>query len=97
MLVSSPHYLRITFSTECTSEQITNSRVFVPTLLAKETYSNVTGGQVVKAVKSGNETVFYSGRLQNSTITTVRLLSTYYLFTFYIFTFCIFIFYLSTL
>jgi uncharacterized surface protein with fasciclin (FAS1) repeats len=52
------------------ADQITNSSVFVPTLLTNETYSNVTGGQVVQAVKIGNETVFYSGLLQNSTVTT---------------------------
>ena len=53
-----------------TAAQITNSSVFVPTLLTNATYSNVTGGQVVQAVKVGNETVFYSGLLQNSTVTT---------------------------
>ena len=53
-----------------TAAQITNSSVFVPTLLTNATYSNVTGGQVVQAVKVGNETVFYSGLLQNSTVIT---------------------------
>lgn len=53
-----------------TASQITNSSVFVPTLLTNATYSNVTGGQVVQAVKVGNDTVFYSGLLQNSTVTT---------------------------
>jgi uncharacterized surface protein with fasciclin (FAS1) repeats len=53
-----------------TAAQITNSSVFVPTLLTNETYSNVTGGQVVEAVKVGDDVVFYSGLLQNSTVTT---------------------------
>lgn len=53
-----------------TADQITNSSVFVPTLLTNGSYSNVTGGQVVQAVKIGNDTVFYSGLLQNSTVTT---------------------------
>ena len=52
------------------ASQITNTSTFVPTLLNNETYSNITGGQVVQAVVIGNETVFYSGLLQNSTVTT---------------------------
>jgi uncharacterized surface protein with fasciclin (FAS1) repeats len=50
------------------ASQITNMSTFIPTLLTNTTYSNVTGGQVVEAVKIGNETVFYSGLLQNSTV-----------------------------
>jgi len=49
-------------------DQITNTSVFIPTLLNNSTYSNVTGGQVVEAVKIGNDTVFYSGLLQNTTV-----------------------------
>lgn len=52
------------------ASRITNESSFLPTLLNNETYANVTGGQVVQAVKIGNETVFYSGLLQNSTVTT---------------------------
>lgn len=59
-----------------TAAQITNLSVFVPTLLNNETYSNVTGGQVVEAVKIGNDTVFYSGLLQNTTVTTAVSLVT---------------------
>lgn len=51
------------------ASQITNMSAFVPTLLTNETYANVTGGQRVEAVKIGNETLFYSGLLQNSTVT----------------------------
>lgn len=51
-----------------TASQITNQSAFVHTLLQNETYSNVTGGQVVEAVKIGNETVFYSGLLMNATV-----------------------------
>jgi uncharacterized surface protein with fasciclin (FAS1) repeats len=53
-----------------TASQITNQSAFIPTLLQNSTYSNVTGGQVVEAVVIGNETVFYSGLLQNATVTT---------------------------
>lgn len=59
------HVLNGTFQ----ASQITNQSTFVPTFLSNETYSNVTGGQVIEAVKVGNETVFYSGLLQNSTVT----------------------------
>ena len=48
---------------------ITNTSSFVPTLLTNGSYANVTGGQVIEAVLIGNETVFYSGLLQNSTVT----------------------------
>jgi len=51
------------------ADQITNTSVFIPTLLDNSTYSNVTGGQVVEAVRVGNDTVFYSGLLQNTTVT----------------------------
>lgn len=51
-----------------TASQITNQSAFVHTLLQNETYSNVTGGQVVEAVKIGNDTVFYSGLLMNATV-----------------------------
>ncbi|KAF2687184.1 FAS1 domain-containing protein [Lentithecium fluviatile CBS 122367] len=51
-----------------TASQITKMSAFVPTLLTNETYANVTGGQVVEAVTIGNETVFYSGLLQNATV-----------------------------
>ncbi|KAF2727419.1 Fasciclin-domain-containing protein [Polyplosphaeria fusca] len=58
------HVLNGTYS----ASQITNMSAFVPTLLTNETYSNVTGGQRVEAVMIGNETVFYSGLLQNATV-----------------------------
>jgi uncharacterized surface protein with fasciclin (FAS1) repeats len=60
------HVLNGTFQ----ASQVTNQSTFIPTLLTNETYSNVTSGQVVEAVMIGNETVFYSGLLQNSTVTT---------------------------
>ncbi|KAF2019740.1 FAS1 domain-containing protein [Aaosphaeria arxii CBS 175.79] len=47
---------------------ITNTSTFVPTLLTDEKFTNVTGGQVVEALVVGNETVFYSGLLQNATV-----------------------------
>ncbi|KAF2445219.1 FAS1 domain-containing protein [Karstenula rhodostoma CBS 690.94] len=60
------HVLNGTFQ----ASQVTNQSAFIHTLLTNETYTNVTGGQVVEAVTVGNETVFYSGLLQNSTVTT---------------------------
>lgn len=51
-----------------TSDQISNTSTFIPTMLEDGTYSNVTGGQVVEAIMIGNETVFYSGLLQNATV-----------------------------
>jgi uncharacterized surface protein with fasciclin (FAS1) repeats len=52
-----------------TASQITNQSAFLPTMLQNSSYANVTGGQVVEAVMIGNETVFYSGLLQNATVT----------------------------
>lgn len=52
---------------------ITNTSTFVPTLLTNGSYSNVTGGQVVEAIVIGNETVFYSGLLQNATVSQADL------------------------
>ena len=60
------HVLNGTFQ----SSQVSNTSTFIPTLLTNETYANVTGGQVVEAIQVGNETVFYSGLLQNTTVTT---------------------------
>ncbi|KAJ4305378.1 hypothetical protein N0V90_000909 [Kalmusia sp. IMI 367209] len=60
------HVLNGTFQ----SSQVSNTSTFIPTLLTNETYANVTGGQVVEAIQVGNETVFYSGLLQNATVTT---------------------------
>ncbi|PSN66790.1 Fasciclin-domain-containing protein [Corynespora cassiicola Philippines] len=63
------HVLNGTF----TAEQITNTSAFVPTLLTDSQYSNVTGGQVVEAVRIGEEVVFFSGLLQNSTVSEADL------------------------
>lgn len=49
---------------------ITNQSAFVPTLLTNETYTEVSGGQVVQAVQVGEDVVFYTGLLQNATVTT---------------------------
>lgn len=40
---------------------------FIPTTLMPPTYANVTGGQRVEVVASGNTTTIFSGLLQNST------------------------------
>lgn len=44
--------------------------VFLPTMLNNSAYANVTGGQVVEAMKQGDNVVFYSGFLSNATVTT---------------------------
>jgi len=51
------------------ASSITNTSSFIPSLLTNASYTNVTGGQVVEAVKIGNETTFFSGLLQNATVT----------------------------
>jgi hypothetical protein len=48
----------------------TNMSAFVPTLLSNETYTNVTGGQVVGGKTNGSDVVIYSGLLQASKVTT---------------------------
>lgn len=47
---------------------ITNMSSFVPTALMNMSYTNVTGGQRVEAIKIGNNVMFYSGLLQNATV-----------------------------
>ncbi|KAL8940818.1 MAG: hypothetical protein Q9216_002607 [Gyalolechia sp. 2 TL-2023] len=43
---------------------------FLSTMLNNSAYANVTGGQVVEAVRQGEDVVFYSGLLSNATVTT---------------------------
>lgn len=50
------------------SSAITNQSQFVPTLLTNELFTNVTGGQVVEAVTSGDNVTFFSGLLSNSSV-----------------------------
>ena len=53
----------------------TDKPTFIPTLLTNETYSNVTGGQVVEGMAVNNSVVFYSGLKEVSNVTTpVRVL-----------------------
>ncbi|PVH99098.1 Fasciclin-domain-containing protein [Periconia macrospinosa] len=53
---------------------ITNTSTFVPTYLTNNfTASNVTEGQVVEAVRQGNETSFYSGLLSRANVTEANL------------------------
>lgn len=49
---------------------ITNTSAFVPTKLDNPQFSNVTGGQVVEAIKRDNNVTIYSGLLANSSVTT---------------------------
>jgi len=51
------------------ASNVTNQSAFIPTALRNPQYTNVTGGQVVEAVMSNNNVVFYSGALMNSTVT----------------------------
>ncbi|KAL8887832.1 MAG: hypothetical protein Q9192_006268 [Flavoplaca navasiana] len=51
------------------SDAVTDMPVFLPTMLNNTDYANVTGGQVVQAVMQGENVVFYSGLLNNSTVT----------------------------
>lgn len=52
------------------STDITETPAFPKTLLANATYTNVTGGQVVKAATADGGVVFTSGLLAESTVTT---------------------------
>ncbi|KAI4087544.1 MAG: hypothetical protein LQ344_006697 [Seirophora lacunosa] len=49
---------------------VTETPVFLPTMLNDSMYANVTGGQVVEAVMQEDSVVFYSGLLSNATVTT---------------------------
>lgn len=51
------------------SSMITDTPAFIPTSLTNESYANVTGGQVVKAVMTDGNVTFFSGMLANSTVT----------------------------
>lgn len=54
---------------------IPDDGVFVPSLLTDEMYTNVTGGQVVKAESEDDSVVFYSGLMNNATVTTAVCIS----------------------
>ena len=49
---------------------VPENETFIPTALTDSTFTNVTGGQRVGAIRSGNNVTFYSGLLQNSSVTT---------------------------
>ena len=51
------------------ADQITNTPAFAHSTLTNASYANVTGGQVVEAVKTGSNVTIYSGLLANSTVT----------------------------
>ncbi|KAL9104363.1 MAG: hypothetical protein Q9187_008912 [Circinaria calcarea] len=48
---------------------INSTPTFPPTMLSDTAYTNVTGGQRVEAIAQGNNVTFFSGLLQNSTVT----------------------------
>lgn len=47
---------------------IPETPAFVPTLLTNPAYTNVTGGQVVEPLRSGQSVTVYSGLLQNVSV-----------------------------
>ena len=47
---------------------ITQTPAFAHTLLVDPRFSNLTNGQVVEAVKQGEDVLFYSGLLSNATV-----------------------------
>lgn len=51
------------------ASNITDTPAFVKTLLTNETYTNVTGGQVVEAVAVDDTVSFYSGLRAQSNVT----------------------------
>jgi uncharacterized surface protein with fasciclin (FAS1) repeats len=51
------------------SDNVTDTPAFIPTLLSNETYTNVTDGQVVEVVSSGDNVTFYSALRQQSNVT----------------------------
>ncbi|KAL8669573.1 MAG: hypothetical protein Q9168_005842 [Polycauliona sp. 1 TL-2023] len=51
------------------SDAVTEMPAFLPTMLNNSMYTNVTGGQVVEAVKQDDKVLFYSGLLNNATVT----------------------------
>lgn len=52
---------------------IPDDGAFVPTLLTDKMYTNVTGGQVVHAKTEDDKVVFFSGNMNNSTVTTANV------------------------
>ena len=52
------------------ASMITSNATFIPTMLTNMSYANVTGGQRVEAIMAGTSVDFFSGLLQNSTVTT---------------------------
>lgn len=59
------HVLNGTFMSTAVMEEA----AFIPTLLMNMTYTNVTGGQVVEAVKQGEVVSFYSGLKEEANVT----------------------------
>lgn len=51
------------------STAVTEEAAFIPTLLTNTSYTNVTGGQVVEAVKQGEVVSFYSGLKEEANVT----------------------------
>ena len=50
------------------ASSITGNATFLPTMLSDMAYANVTGGQRVEAITEGKNVTFFSGLLQNATV-----------------------------
>ena len=51
------------------ASSVMNTTAFIPTMLNNPMFTNVTGGQRVEALKTGNDVTFFSGLLANSSVT----------------------------
>lgn len=50
------------------ANNVTDVPAFIPTLLSNSTYENVTGAQVVEALREGDTVSFYSGLRKQSNV-----------------------------
>jgi len=50
------------------ADMVTNTSTFIPSALTNTSYTNVTGGQRVEAIRVDNNVTFFTGLLQNSSV-----------------------------
>jgi len=55
------------------ASNVTSNATFIPTMLSNPAYANVTGGQRVEAITEGMNVTFFSGLLQNATVTQANI------------------------
>ncbi|KAI8624738.1 FAS1 domain-containing protein [Xylariaceae sp. FL1651] len=77
-LLSTPGYLEALLTYHVLNgtyfaSDISNTSVFIPTLLTNQSYTNVTGGQRVEAVLVDGNVTFYSAGKQNITVETANV------------------------